>query len=124
MDFSLTPKHRKIYETVGELGRTRFAPRAAKVDHAARSPVENLKDLYDAGFAGAALREEIGGLGGGALGTDPLASLLVVEQTARYCLSTASASTSTTIRPTASTRSALANSASVICARSWNGARG
>lgn len=89
MDFSLTPKHREIYETVGELGRTRFAARAADYDRTARSPVENLRDLFEAGYAGASLREEIGGLGGGALGTDPLASLLVVEQTARYCLSTA-----------------------------------
>lgn len=89
MDFSLSAKHREIYETVGELGRTRFAPRAAALDRAARSPVENLRELYEAGYAAAALSEEIGGLGGGALGTDPLASLLVVEQTARYCLSTA-----------------------------------
>ncbi|GAA5235182.1 acyl-CoA dehydrogenase family protein [Verticiella sediminum] len=89
MDFDYTPKQRKIYETVGELGRTRFAARAADYDARAVTPVENLKDLVDAGYAAAALSEEIGGLGGGALGKDPLASLLVVEQTARYCLSTA-----------------------------------
>lgn len=89
MDFDYTPKQREIYETVGELGRARFAKRAAQYDADAVTPVENLKDLVNAGYAGAALREDLGGLGGGALGKDPLASLLVVEQTARYCLSTA-----------------------------------
>ncbi len=89
MDFDYTPKQREIYETVGTLGRERFAARAAAYDEQAITPVDNLQDLVDAGYAGAALREDIGGLGGGALGTDPLASLLVVEQTARYCLSTA-----------------------------------
>ncbi|CAN5410829.1 acyl-CoA dehydrogenase family protein [soil metagenome] len=90
MDFSLTKKHQDIYDKVGELGRTRFAARAAWHDaNPTVSPVENLKDLFDAGLAGASVREDIGGLGGGALGTDPLASLLVVEQTARYCMSTA-----------------------------------
>lgn len=89
MDFSYTKKQRNIYETVGALGRENFARRAAEYDRLAITPVDNLQDLVDAGYAAASLREEIGGLGGGALGTDPLASLLVVEQTARYCLSTA-----------------------------------
>jgi alkylation response protein AidB-like acyl-CoA dehydrogenase len=89
MDFALTKKHREIYETVGDLGRNNFAKRAADYDKEAVTPVENLRDLFYAGYTGAALREEIGGLGGGALGSDPLASLLVVEQSARYCLSTA-----------------------------------
>lgn len=89
MNFDYTPKQLKIYNTVGELGRTRFALRAADLDAKATSPAENLQDLVDAGYGAASLSEEIGGLGGGALGADPLASLLVVEQTARYCLSTA-----------------------------------
>lgn len=89
MDFSFTKKHRDIYETVGALGREKFSSRAAEVDRKGATPVENLSDLHEAGLLGAALREELGGLGGGALGSDPLASLLVVEQTARYCLSTA-----------------------------------
>lgn len=89
MDFALTKKHREVYETVGALGREHFAKRAAHHDRTAQTPVQNLRDLFEAGLLGAALREEIGGLGGGALGTDPLVSLLVVEQTARYCVSTA-----------------------------------
>lgn len=89
MDFAYSPKHQKIYDTVGALGVERFARRATEWESASRSPAENLDDLYDAGLLGAALSEEMGGLGGGALGVDPLASLLVVEQTARYCLSTA-----------------------------------
>ncbi len=89
MHFDYTPKQQKIYDTVGELGRTRFLPRATEHEARAVSPVANLQDLVDAGYGAAALSEAFGGLGGGALGTDPLASLLVVEQTARYCLSTA-----------------------------------
>ncbi|GAA4328092.1 hypothetical protein GCM10023144_13520 [Pigmentiphaga soli] len=105
MDFDCTPRQREIYETVGELGRTRFAARAADYDAKAATPLENLKDLVAAGYGAAALSEEIGGLGGGALDKDPLVSLLVVEQTARYCLSTAQCTSTTTPR-TASTRSA------------------
>ncbi|OZI37132.1 hypothetical protein CAL29_01495 [Bordetella genomosp. 10] len=89
MNFDYTPKQQAIYNTVGELGRTRFAPRAAALEVGTASPVENLQDLVDAGYGAASLSEDLGGLGGGALGTDPLASLLVVEQTARYCPSTA-----------------------------------
>ncbi|MEC5386434.1 acyl-CoA dehydrogenase family protein [Uliginosibacterium sp. H3] len=89
MDFSFSKKHQEVYEVVGALGREKFAKRAQQYEAATGSPVENMKDLFDAGVAGASLREDIGGLGGGALGTDPLVSLLVVEQTARYCLSTA-----------------------------------
>lgn len=89
MNFDYTPKQQAIYNTVGELGRTRFAPRAAALEVGTASPVENLQDLVDAGYGAASLSEALGGLGGGALGTDPLASLLVVEQTARYCPSTA-----------------------------------
>ncbi|MGI4813840.1 MAG: acyl-CoA dehydrogenase family protein [Janthinobacterium lividum] len=89
MDFAFTPRQQSIYDRIGELGRTRFAARAADYDRRAVTPVENLRDLFEAGVTGAAISEEFGGLGSGPLGADPLLAQLVVEQTARYCLSTA-----------------------------------
>ncbi|THT98095.1 acyl-CoA dehydrogenase [Lampropedia puyangensis] len=89
MNFNFTPEQQRIYDLVGELGRSVFAPRAAQTAQEARTPVENLKALQDAKVTPATVSVERGGLGGGAAGTDPLISLLAVEQTARYCLSTA-----------------------------------
>lgn len=89
MDAIFTRKHRDIIDKVTYLGRSAFAPRAAEHDILAATPTRNLQDVVAAGLNAAALREEIGGLGGGALGLDPLASLLIVEHSARYCLSTA-----------------------------------
>lgn len=89
MDFALSPAQQRVYDTVGELGRTRFAARAHRHDLEASTPLDNLKDLFDAGLGAQSIRKSFGGGGGGALGEDPLISLLVVEQTARYCLGTA-----------------------------------
>lgn len=89
MDFGYTPRQQKVYDAVGEIGRTRFLPRAPQTEARGESPADNLRDLFDAGVIGAALSEKVGGLGGGNLGKDPLISLLVIEQTARYCTSTA-----------------------------------
>jgi alkylation response protein AidB-like acyl-CoA dehydrogenase len=89
MDFQLSAKHQKIYDTVGSLAREKFVPRAAKADQEARTPVENLRDFRDAGLLGMTVSEDLGGMGSGCAGTDPLLYLLAVEQTARYCMSTA-----------------------------------
>lgn len=89
MDFDFTPRQQEIYDIVGDLGKSRFGPRAAALEAAGLSPVENFKDLFDAGLIGGGISKEWGGIGGGALGEDPLAALLVVEQTAHYCVSTA-----------------------------------
>ncbi|MBD1586612.1 acyl-CoA dehydrogenase family protein [Pseudomonas typographi] len=89
MDFEYEQAHQRVYDIVGELGRSRFAPRAQGYDERAELPRENLRDLFDAGLLGLSISKSLGGGGGGALGEDPLISLLVVEQAARYCLSTA-----------------------------------
>ena len=89
MDFALSPEQQRVVDIVGELGRTNFTARAHKHDLEASTPLDNLKDLFDAGLGGQSIRKSFGGAGGGALGEDPLVSLLVVEQTARYCLGTA-----------------------------------
>ncbi|MGE0314265.1 MAG: acyl-CoA dehydrogenase family protein [Lautropia sp.] len=89
MNFELTATHKKVYETVGEIARDRFVARAAIADQTASTPVENLRDLHDAGLLGLTVSGEYGGMDSGCAGKDPLLYLLAVEQTARYCMSTA-----------------------------------
>jgi len=89
MDFDYTPKQREIYDLVGELGKTHFAPRAAEYDEKTVTPVANMRDFIDAGLAGLTVSEDLGGLGSGAMGRDPLLYIIAIEQTARYCMSPA-----------------------------------
>lgn len=89
MDFQLSARQKKVYDTVGALAREKFVPRAAKADQEAKTPVENLRDFRDAGLLGMTVSEELGGMGSGCAGKDPLLYLLAVEQTARSCMSTA-----------------------------------
>lgn len=89
MDFAFSPAQWEVYEVVGELGREKFAPRAAEYDKDAVTPIENLRDLGEQGLLKLTISRDMGGMGSGALGEDPLLYLLAVEQTARYCLSTA-----------------------------------
>lgn len=89
MDFELTARQQKVYDTVGSLAREKFAARAAKADVEARTPVENLRDLHKEGLLGITVSEDLGGMGSGCAGKDPLLYLLAVEQTARTCMSTA-----------------------------------
>ena len=89
MDFQFTPKQREIYELVGALAKEKFAPRAAKYDMLATSPVENLQDFRDNGLLKLTISEDLGGMGSGAMGRDPVLYLLAIEQTARVDMSTA-----------------------------------
>ncbi|MUO43027.1 acyl-CoA dehydrogenase family protein [Agrobacterium vitis] len=84
MHLPLTPGQRAASETAGRLARERFAPRAAAYDTELRLPVEDLRDLAEAGLLNLAAGEDIGGGGSGVLGKDPLLYLLILEQLARY----------------------------------------
>ena len=88
VDFELTTQQRAVYERAGELGHE-FATRAARHDREASLPLENLDALRAAGFTRLAISADLGGMGSGARGTDPLLYLLAIEQIARHCLSTA-----------------------------------
>jgi alkylation response protein AidB-like acyl-CoA dehydrogenase len=88
MDFSLTPAQQAVYDQVGALGRDKFAKRAQALDAAAVTPLENMRDFFDAGLMGLTVSRDLGGMGSGVMGEDPLLYILAVEQTARYCLST------------------------------------
>lgn len=89
MNFELSAQQKKVYNTVGELGRGKFAARAARADQEAKTPMDNMRDFRDAGLLAMTVAEERGGMGSGCAGKDPLLYLLAVEQTARYCMSTA-----------------------------------
>jgi alkylation response protein AidB-like acyl-CoA dehydrogenase len=89
MNFEFTPKQKKVYDAVGELGREKFAARAARADQEAKTPMDNMRDFGKAGLLGMTISEDLGGLGSGCAGQDPLLYLLAVEQTARFCMSTA-----------------------------------
>ena len=88
MDFELTPRQRDVFEVAGDLGRE-FAARAAQHDRDASLPVANIDAMRDCGFLNLTISADLGGMGSGARGTDPLLYLLAIEQIARYCLSSA-----------------------------------
>lgn len=89
MEFDYTPGQRELYELVGALGRSKFAPRAGEFDQKAETPVDNMREFFQNNLMGLTISEDLGGLGSGAMGRDPLLYLVAIEQTARYCLSTA-----------------------------------
>ncbi|MGI4811871.1 MAG: acyl-CoA dehydrogenase family protein [Janthinobacterium lividum] len=89
MDFVFSKEQKRVYDIAGALGKECFAPRARRHDVDASTPLDNLRDLFDAGLTGLTIRKSFGGGGSGVLGEDPFLSLLVVEQTARFCPSTA-----------------------------------
>ncbi|HZQ60158.1 MAG TPA: acyl-CoA dehydrogenase family protein, partial [Casimicrobiaceae bacterium] len=89
MDFEFTPRQQEVHDVINALGKEKFAKRAAEFDVRAETPLANMRDLFDAGLMGLTIGEDLGGDGSGAMGKDPLLYLLAVEQTARYCLSTA-----------------------------------
>jgi len=60
----LSPRQRELLELAGELGRTRFAPRAARYDREASFPRENFDDLRQAGLLALCVPAAYGGLDG------------------------------------------------------------
>lgn len=83
-DYGLTSEQRLIRDTVRELARERFEPRAAEADQRYEPPVENLALLAAQGFTGLTIPAEYGGAGLGLMET-----VLVIEQISRYCANTA-----------------------------------
>jgi alkylation response protein AidB-like acyl-CoA dehydrogenase len=83
MDFSLTLDQKQIKETCAELA-TKFAERAEQHDREAASPVEDYRDLRNAGLFGLTVPKELGGLGAGFVGY-----AIAAEELAQGCASTA-----------------------------------
>lgn len=80
----LTPRQREMVALAGELGRDRFAPRAALHDREASFPADNYRDLRDSGLLALCIPQETGGMGG-----DYTAFMLVAAEIGRHCGATA-----------------------------------
>ena len=81
---ALSPQQREWVALAAELGRTRFAARAARHDHEASFPVENFDDLREADLLALCVPAAHGGLG-----ADFTAYALVVAELGRHCAATA-----------------------------------
>ncbi len=83
-DLPFTPKQRELLARAHELGRTRFAPRAAQWDESASFPFANYEDLRDAGFLRLCVPQAHGGLG-----ADYATYMMVAAEIGRFCGATA-----------------------------------
>jgi alkylation response protein AidB-like acyl-CoA dehydrogenase len=80
----LTARQRELIARAGELGRTRFAPRAAAHDRDASFPLENYADLREAGLLGLCVDKAHGGHG-----ADFATFGFVAAEIGRHCGATA-----------------------------------
>jgi alkylation response protein AidB-like acyl-CoA dehydrogenase len=80
--FALSEEHREIRAAVRELVEAKVAPYAADVDEQARYPEEAAVALRQADFHAPHVPEEYGGAG-----ADALATVIVIEEVARACVS-------------------------------------
>jgi hypothetical protein len=83
-DMPFTPKQRALLSLASELGRTKFAPRAAQWDETASFPFANYDDLRDAGLLKLCVPESHGGLG-----ADYATYMMVAAEIGRHCGATA-----------------------------------
>jgi alkylation response protein AidB-like acyl-CoA dehydrogenase len=80
----LSARQRELIDLAAELGRSRFAPRAAAHDRDASFPTENYRDLRDSGLLALCVPAEHGGQG-----ADFTAFMLVAAEIGRHCGATA-----------------------------------
>ena len=81
---ALSPRQRELVELAAQLGREKFAPRAARYDREASFPFENYADLRESGLLGICVPREHGGLG-----ADFATYVLVAAEIGRHCGATA-----------------------------------
>lgn len=84
MKFELTEIQSLIQSTVKEFAQMAVAPIAAEIDRAHRFPEELIPQLAELNLLGVPYPEEVGGAG-----ADNLSYVLVIEELARVCASTA-----------------------------------
>src|SRR4051812_5856846 len=80
--FALSEEHRAIRAAVRDVCEAKVAPYAAEVDEESRYPEEAAKALRQADFHAPHVPEEYGGAG-----ADALATVIVIEEIARVCMS-------------------------------------
>lgn len=83
-EHAFTPRQRSLLTLAHELGRARFAPRAARWDEEASFPFENYEDLRAAGLLGLCVPESEGGMG-----ADYPTYMMVAAEIGRFCGATA-----------------------------------
>ncbi len=84
MDFELSEDQKMLKETVTRFVDNEVVPRAAELDEEERFPEESFRDMAEMGLFGISIPEEHGGSG-----ADFLSCVLVMEELARGCVSTA-----------------------------------
>jgi alkylation response protein AidB-like acyl-CoA dehydrogenase len=82
--FRLDAEQTAIIARARDLAATRFAPRAAQYDREAKFPVENYRDLHEAGLLGICIPKAQGGLG-----ASYQTYSLAAAEIGRYCGATA-----------------------------------
>ncbi len=83
-DLPFTAQQRSLLGRVQELGRTKFAPRAAQWDETASFPFANYEDLRAAGLLALCVPQAHGGLG-----ADYATYMMVAAEMGRFCGATA-----------------------------------
>jgi alkylation response protein AidB-like acyl-CoA dehydrogenase len=83
-DHDFTPRQRELLTLAHELGRTKFAPRAAEWDEQASFPFANYADMREAGLLRLCVPESHGGLG-----ADYPTYMMVAAEIGRFCGATA-----------------------------------
>ena len=84
MDYELTDAHKLIRDTAKRIAKEKVAPRAAEMDESGEYPHDIFDAFAEAGLLGLTIPEQYGGSGAGFL-----ALALAVEETAKYCNSSA-----------------------------------
>ncbi|MCX6020645.1 MAG: acyl-CoA/acyl-ACP dehydrogenase [Chloroflexi bacterium] len=84
MEYPLTERQRELRDLARSLAQEHLRPRAAEIDREGRFPFDNFAALGRAGLMGLTITPEYGGLG-----ADFLSVVLVVEELAKECPSTA-----------------------------------
>ncbi len=84
MDLTLTDEQRMLQEMVRNFAQKELAPKAAKLDEESLFPAEAVKKLAELGLMGIMVPTELGGAG-----MDPLSYVIVLEEVASACASTA-----------------------------------
>jgi len=83
-DMDFTPKQRRLLTLAHELGRDKFAARAAQWDQSATFPFANYDDLREAGLLKLCVPESHGGLG-----ADYATYMMLAAEIGRFCGATA-----------------------------------
>ncbi len=83
-DLPFTPRQRELLTLAHELGRDKFAQRAAQWDESASFPFANYDDLREAGLLGLCIPQAHGGLG-----ADYASYMMVAAEIGRFCGATA-----------------------------------